>query len=258
MVVIVDNDKPFISVLIPSLNSQDYIKQCVESVIGQTLEDIEILCIDAGSDDKTLEILNQLAAEDSRITIFNSDKRSYGYQMNIGLDNSNGEYIAIVESDDFIEKNMLADLYDSYGSQLLEGNVRSFLSTKVAVNKKIRETILRIPQNFFAYNNGVSATVMDLKVEKGEEGRYITYAKDFQIINAWRDMGYKEETILLALKEASYNEVYNIPYIDKILNNWDKKGIKTEADVNKYHEEFSRKKEEPIDILAEDYDWLNE
>lgn len=112
VVVIVDNDKPFISVLIPSLNSQDYIKQCVESVIGQTLEDIEILCIDAGSDDKTLEILNQLAAEDLRITIFNSDKRSYGYQMNIGLDNSNGEYIAIVESDDFIEKNMLADLYD--------------------------------------------------------------------------------------------------------------------------------------------------
>ena len=82
--------------------------------------------------------------------------------------------------------------------------------------------------------------------------------KDFQIITAWRDMGYKEETILLALKEASYNEVYNIPYIDKILNNWDKKGIKTEADVNKYHEEFSRKKEEPIDILEEDYDWLNE
>ncbi|MEE1336833.1 glycosyltransferase family 2 protein [Methanobrevibacter sp.] len=107
-----DNDKPFISVLIPSLNSQDYIKQCVESVIDQTLEDIEILCIDAGSDDKTLEILNQLAVEDSRISIFNSDKRSYGYQMNIGLDNSSGEYIAIVESDDFIEKNMLADLYD--------------------------------------------------------------------------------------------------------------------------------------------------
>ena len=52
----------------------------------------------------------------------------------------------------------LADVYDAYGSQLLEGNVRSFLSTKVAVNKKIRETILRIPQNFFAYNNGVSAT----------------------------------------------------------------------------------------------------
>ena len=77
----------------------------------------------------------------------------------------------------------LADIYDYYGSQLLEGNVRSFLSTKVAVNKKIRETILRIPQNFFAYNNGVSATAMDLHIESTSEGRFITYAKDFQIIN---------------------------------------------------------------------------
>lgn len=77
----------------------------------------------------------------------------------------------------------LADIYDCYGSQLLEGNVRSFLSTKVAVNKKIRETILRIPQNFFAYNNGVSATAMDLHIESTEEGRVITYARDFQIIN---------------------------------------------------------------------------
>ncbi len=106
------NEKPLVSVLIPSLNSQDYIEQCVESVMNQTLEDIEILCIDAGSNDKTLYILNRLATNDSRINIFISDKKSYGYQMNLGLDNSKGKYIAIVESDDFIEKNMLSDLYD--------------------------------------------------------------------------------------------------------------------------------------------------
>ena len=82
-----------------------------------------------------------------------------------------------------IPGSVLADVYDTYGSQLLEGNVRSFLSTKVAVNKKIRETILRIPQNFFAYNNGVSATAMDLQLETTSEGKFITYARDFQIIN---------------------------------------------------------------------------
>ena len=82
-----------------------------------------------------------------------------------------------------IPGSVLADVYDTYGSQLLEGNVRSFLSTKVAVNKKIRETILRIPQNFFAYNNGVSATAMDLQFETTSEGKFITYARDFQIIN---------------------------------------------------------------------------
>lgn len=109
--VILDNDRPCVSVLIPSLNSQDYIEQCLESVLNQTLENIEILCIDAGSSDGTLDILNNLADKDSRIRIFNSDKRSYGYQMNIGLDNSNGEYIAIVESDDFIDENMFSELY---------------------------------------------------------------------------------------------------------------------------------------------------
>lgn len=82
-----------------------------------------------------------------------------------------------------IPGSVLADVYDTYGSQLLEGNVRSFLSTKVAVNKKIRETILRIPLNFFAYNNGVSATAMDLQFETTSEGKFITYARDFQIIN---------------------------------------------------------------------------
>lgn len=82
-----------------------------------------------------------------------------------------------------IPGSTLADLYDFYGSQLLEGNVRSFLSTKVAVNKKIRETILKIPEKFFAYNNGVSATAMDLQIESSEKGMYITHAKDFQIIN---------------------------------------------------------------------------
>lgn len=96
---------------------------------------------------------------------------------------------SITNNDDYksylciIPGTVLADIYDYYGSQLLEGNVRSFLSTKVAVNKKIRETVLKSPQNFFAYNNGVSATAMDLNFETTDEGRHITYAKDFQIIN---------------------------------------------------------------------------
>ena len=107
-----DNKELLISVLIPSLNSQDYIKECVESVMNQTLEGIEILCIDAGSTDGTLNILNQLANRDSRVKIFNSDKKSYGYQMNIGLSNAKGKYVSIVESDDFIDKNMLGNLFD--------------------------------------------------------------------------------------------------------------------------------------------------
>jgi hypothetical protein len=78
---------------------------------------------------------------------------------------------------------LLADIYDKYGSALLEGNVRSFLSTKVAVNKKIRTTIIQKPERFFAYNNGISATAMNVQLDSVPNGQYLVSAKDFQIIN---------------------------------------------------------------------------
>ncbi len=77
----------------------------------------------------------------------------------------------------------LADIYDKYGSRLLEGNVRSFLNTKVAVNRKIRETILRDPEMFFAYNNGIAGTASEVDAKLGEDGKYITRIKDLQIVN---------------------------------------------------------------------------
>lgn len=81
-----------------------------------------------------------------------------------------------------IPGKVLADIYDKYGSRLLEGNVRSFLSTKRAVNKNIRKTILNDPEMFFAFNNGIAATAKQLEI-KNCGGLFITSATDFQIIN---------------------------------------------------------------------------
>lgn len=81
-----------------------------------------------------------------------------------------------------IDGNILADLYDKYGSRLLEGNVRSFLSMRVKVNKKIRETLLKNPEMFFSYNNGISATAS--KVEFYDDGtNRIKEIHDLQIVN---------------------------------------------------------------------------
>ena len=82
-----------------------------------------------------------------------------------------------------IPGRVLADVYDKYGSRLLEGNVRSFLSVKRKVNKKIRATILNEPDRFFAYNNGIAATALELKLEHDAGGLKLVWAKDFQIIN---------------------------------------------------------------------------
>lgn len=78
---------------------------------------------------------------------------------------------------------VLADIYDQYGSRILEGNIRSFLSTKCAVNKKIRSTILNKPEKFFAFNNGIAATATQIELEPSANGLRLTSAVDFQIIN---------------------------------------------------------------------------
>ena len=93
-----------VTVIMPSLNVCDYIEKAVRSVMEQTLENIEILCVDAGSTDGTLEILQALAKEDSRIQIINSQIKSYGYQLNLAISLAKGEYIGVVETDDYIEK----------------------------------------------------------------------------------------------------------------------------------------------------------
>lgn len=101
-----------VTVVMPCLNMFKYIKPCMDSVINQSLPDIEILVIDAGSVDGTLEILSEYEKTDSRVHVIHSEKKSYGYQMNLGIACATGEYIAIVETDDVIVQDMLAVLYD--------------------------------------------------------------------------------------------------------------------------------------------------
>ena len=76
---------PKVTIIMPSLNVADYIEECIKSAVFQTLKEIEILCIDAGSTDGTLEILQRYADMDRRIRLINSDRRSYGYQVNLGI-----------------------------------------------------------------------------------------------------------------------------------------------------------------------------
>lgn len=79
--------------------------------------------------------------------------------------------------------HVLAKLYDKYGSRLLEGNVRSYLSLRVKINKGIRATILGEPEMFFAYNNGIAATASEAEVRDGPGGLKLFRAKDLQIVN---------------------------------------------------------------------------
>ena len=98
-------------------------------------------------------------------------------EANVGVDQKYKSYLGVIPGE------LLANIYDKYGAKLLEGNVRSFLSTKVAVNKKIRETIINDPKMFFAFNNGISVTAKDVQINEIDGMKYIVLARDFQIIN---------------------------------------------------------------------------
>ncbi len=101
-----------VSVLVPIYNVEKYLNQCLDSLCSQTLEDMEIICINDGSTDSCGKILEYYQKKDSRIKIITKANSGYGNSMNIGLDNASGEYIGIVESDDFIDSNMMEKLYN--------------------------------------------------------------------------------------------------------------------------------------------------
>lgn len=99
-----------ISVVIPLLNAKEYLRECVESVLSQTYEKIEIICVDAGSTDGTLEMLEAYENNNVNFRVLKSPVKSYGFQVNMGIDASDGDYIGIVEADDVISPNMYEKL----------------------------------------------------------------------------------------------------------------------------------------------------
>ena len=101
-----------VSIIVPVCNVEEFLSECLESCINQTLRDIEIICVNDGSSDNSLEILQEYANKDNRVKIIDKDNAGYGHAINIGIDMASGEYIGIVESDDFVELDMYEKLYN--------------------------------------------------------------------------------------------------------------------------------------------------
>ena len=106
------SEKPKVSIVVPVCNVEIYLEECLQSLMNQSLQEIEIICVNDGSTDNSLEILKKFAKQDKRFKIIDKDNAGYGHTMNIGMDMSKGKYIGIVESDDFVDENMYRDLYE--------------------------------------------------------------------------------------------------------------------------------------------------
>lgn len=105
---------PKVSVIIPFNNVEGYIEECLNSVLTQTLEDIEVICINDASTDKTVDIVKSFKQKDKRIKLIELDERKgQGYARNRGIEIATGDYIGFVDSDDFIKPEMFEKLYNA-------------------------------------------------------------------------------------------------------------------------------------------------
>ena len=110
-------NKGLISVIVPIYNVENYLKECIESIISQTYTNIELILVDDGSTDKSGEICDKYAEKDKRIEVIHKKNAGVSAARNTGLESASGEYIAFVDSDDYIDKTMLEVL-----ANLLEMN----------------------------------------------------------------------------------------------------------------------------------------
>lgn len=101
-----------VSIILPIYNVEIYLRECLESVVNQTLKEIEIICVNDGSTDASLDIIQEYAAADSRIVVISGENGGYGKAMNQGLMRASGEFIGIVEPDDYVSLTMFEELYD--------------------------------------------------------------------------------------------------------------------------------------------------
>ena len=135
---------PKVSVIIPVYNVEPYVGQCVESLLGQTLDDLEIICIDDGSDDGSLDVLRGYANRDSRLTVVSQNNAGAGVARNTGIELAKGEYLFFCDADDFCGKNLLSDLYAEAVSK--DADVVFFTRVRWSDAQQKPTEVLKIPK----------------------------------------------------------------------------------------------------------------
>lgn len=169
-----------VSIIVPTYNVEQYLEECLDSIVGQTLRDLEIICVNDGSTDGSLDILKRYTTTDDRIFIIDKQNAGYGCAMNDGLDRATGEYIGIVEPDDYVDLHMYEDLYHIAKEKDLDIVKADFYRFVCDKNGEVRRSYDALSKDGTGYNE-----VVDPK-ENDEIFRYV--------LNTWSGI-YRREFI---------------------------------------------------------------
>ena len=190
-----------ISVIVPVYNAEKYLSDCIDSILNQTLKEIELILINDGSTDNSLQICREKASKDSRVKIINKKNEGQGYARNIGIDRAKGEFITFVDSDDYIDKEAYEKMYElckKYHADYcitpfsIKNNIKKD-KIKIYEGKEIRNKILidllgNYPQNSIGSVIGpsVCTKLFNSKIIKDNKIKFISerqYSSEDNIFN---------------------------------------------------------------------------
>ncbi len=149
---------PKVSVIIPIYNQEEYLNEALNSLTTQTLKEMEFICINDGSTDNSMTILNEYANIDKRIKIVDKENTGYGHSMNIGIDMARGEYLGILEPDDFVLKDMFKKLYDIASKNKLDLVKADFNRFWIAEDGSTKKMLFRLSSDKSWYNRLVNTS----------------------------------------------------------------------------------------------------
>lgn len=208
-----------LSLILPSYNVGPYITECIESALNQTLSEMQIICVDACSNDGTLEILQEYAGRSKAgewpgksIELLISNKRSYGYQVNLAMEKATEKYVAILETDDFVVHNMyerLVQLSEQYELDYIRGEY-DFFTTREDGSREFRHV------HHYAPTNEVLEDVRSEYIMTYDQNLWKgIYRREFLVDNqirlnesegaAFQDIGFNMQVFSYA-KRAYYEE----------------------------------------------------
>lgn len=138
---------PMVTVIVPVYKAEKFLSKCLESIINQSYKDIEIILVNDGSPDKSLEIAQEFVVKDKRIKIINKENEGVSVARNIALDIARGEYICFVDSDDYVELDMIAEMYkkiEDYDADLILSDYNRVFPDR------IKEEMMIIDEGFYS------------------------------------------------------------------------------------------------------------
>ena len=192
-----------VSVIIPTYNDEKFIDRCLESVLTQTLKEIEVIVINDGSTDSTREILAEYEYHDSRVKVIDQENQKQGAARNKGLDIAKGKYIAFVDADDWIDRDYLELLYNA--AEKYNVNIAAATATRDYENKVRYHLKFEEEKTYYGANDIIAALKNEL----------ITHSKIYRF-EAVKDLRYEEQVLYedgLYTIEAIYkcNSMVTVP-----------------------------------------------